>query len=88
MKSTHIDTEGLRESVERRDNTVKVKARRGYAQPGRTMCTLKDTGNGYIAHFHSASSCQQDSFVCMDYSDARHLILALSAFKSDLGFSS
>ena len=50
------------------------------------LCSVKDTGNGYIAKFKSHSSCYQDYYVCLDYAQAYDLILGLSAFKKELGF--
>jgi len=39
-----------------------------------------------VAIFPSNSSARQDYFVCMDYSQARDLVLALSHFQRELGF--
>ena len=53
----------------------------GYAD---VLClNLENTGNGYIAHFPSNSSCRQDNYVCMDYAEAAYLYAALKKFKKD-----
>ena len=43
------------ETVRRKDNVVRVKARSGYNKGVGLLCRLKDTGNGYIAKFPSYS---------------------------------
>jgi len=53
---------------------------------GKVACSLENTGNGFIALFPSNSCTRQDYYVCLDYEQAYTLILALSAFKNDLGF--
>ena len=58
----------------------------GYYSPGNDRCVLTDTGNGFIAFFPSHSSTVQDYYLCMDYSQARDIVLALSKFKRELGF--
>ena len=59
----------------------------GYCQPGQDRCVLTDTGNGFIAFFPSHSSTEQDYYLCMDYSQARDIVLALSKFQKELGFA-
>lgn len=73
--------------VERNDEMATVTQGIGYYQPGNLRCQLTDTGNGYIAFFPSHSSAAQDYYVCMDYSQARDLVLALSKFQKELGFT-
>ena len=75
------------EIVKRVDNVAIVFADKGYYRPGEALCKLEDTGNGFIAYFPSHSSTHQDYYVCFDYSQAYDLILALSAFKKELGFA-
>lgn len=58
----------------------------GYFTPGQDRCVLTDTGNGFVAKFPSHSSTVQDYYLCMDYAQARDLVLGLSAFKKELGF--
>ncbi len=58
----------------------------GYYTPGEDRCVLTDTGNGFIAKFPGNSSTRQDYYVCLDYAQARDIVLALSAFKKELGF--
>lgn len=68
------------------DNVATVVNRQGYHRPDSTAVELTNTGNGYIAHFPAHSSTTQDYYVCLDYAQAYDLILALSAFKKELGF--
>lgn len=75
-----------KETVERIGDESYVKAGEGYNRPGETLCHLENTGNGYIACFPSNSSTRQDYYVCLDYSQAYDLVLALSMFKKELGF--
>jgi hypothetical protein len=75
------------ETVVRKGNKSFVKAvGKDYYPHIDVLCSVKDTGNGYIAKFPSHSSCYQDYYVCLDYAQARDLILGLSAFKKELGF--
>lgn len=69
-----------------RCGTSKVIYGAGYHKPGSVACEVKDTGNGFIARFPAGTSVQQDYFLCMDYDQARNLVIALEAFKKDLGF--
>lgn len=59
-----------------------------HLHPGCTLITteLENTGNGFIACFPAVHSTQQDYYVCLDYSQARDLVLALAEFKQELGF--
>ena len=72
--------------VGRIEDTSFVSQGEGYNYPGETRCIVEDTGNGYIAHFPSNSATRQDYYVCLDYSQARDLVLGLSEFKEELGF--
>ena len=59
---------------------------KGYINRGDIACKVTETGNGFIAKFPANSSVTQDYYVCLDYSQARDLVLALSPFKKTLGF--
>jgi hypothetical protein len=74
------------EHVIRDGDYAVVCAGYGYNKPSNTLCHMEDTGNGYIAHFPSHSVTRQDYYVCLDYAQAHDLVLALSAFKKELGF--
>jgi len=74
------------EIIQRAGDTARLIAGEGYHRVGETLCQVDNTGNGYIAKFPSHSACYQDYYVCLDYSQAYDLILALSAFKKELGF--
>jgi hypothetical protein len=73
------------ELVTRHGDEAVVRGGRGYYDKP-LLCTVENTGNGYIAHFPSHSSARQDYYVCLDYAQAHDLILGLSAFKKELGF--
>jgi hypothetical protein len=72
--------------VERQGDIAEVTTSKGYAWPGETLCKVQNTGNGYIAHFPAPNCMMQDYYVCLDYSQAYDLVLALSMFKKELGF--
>ena len=59
---------------------------KGYPMPGRIACNAEDTGNWFIIKFPAQSHMNQDYYVCLDYSQARDLVLVLSPFKKELGF--
>lgn len=75
------------EIIKRTANVSTVSAGRGYHPSTDVLCTVENTGNGYIAHFPSHSDMRQDHYVCLDYDQAHDLILGLSAFKKELGFA-
>lgn len=79
MKTTEI--------VKRTANVAIVRGGDGYYKSAPPLCIVENTGNGYIAHFPSHSSARQDYYVCLDYDEAYDLILGLSAFKKELGFT-
>ncbi len=58
----------------------------GYRSEGEIAVSVHNTGNGYIARFPAHNCTEQDYYVCLDYGQAYDLILALSAFKKELGF--
>ena len=72
--------------VIRRDDTAIVVKGDGYYRPGEPSVELTNTGNGYIARFPAHNCTRQDYYVCLDYAQAYDLVLALSAFKKELGF--
>ena len=85
MKARYV-SDRCEDVVGRSDEHVTVTQGLGYRDPGILRVQLTDTGNGYIAFFPSNSSTQQDYYICMDYAQARDLVLALSMFKKELGF--
>ena len=85
MKAIYV-SDGTTQIVERQDDIAEVTTGPGYRHPGETICRLQNTGNGYIAYFPATSSTTQDYYVCLDYTQARDLVLGLSMFKKELGF--
>ena len=83
----HVCTEGLIDQVQSDDKRSMVIRGKNYTFPGSVACDLEDTGNGFIARFPSESSAKQEYYVCLDYSQARDLVLALSSFAKTLGFT-
>jgi hypothetical protein len=55
------------------ENTYVLKANAGYTKDVDVLCSIEDTGNGYIANFPSYSSCEQENYICMDYAEADYL---------------
>ena len=82
----HICTEGHIDIVQHIGRHSTVIRGESYNFPGSVGCDVEDTGNGFIARFPSESSAKQDYYVCLDYSQARDLVLALSSFAKTLGF--
>ena len=72
--------------VVRKGDTSTVLNGVGYYSPGEAAVVLKNTGNGYIAKFPAHNCTTQDYYVCLDYAQAYDLVLALSAFKKEMGF--
>lgn len=87
IETIHTSEPGLTDIVRSANDSAEVVRSRGYSRPGEVACICTNTGNGFIAYFPSNNSAQQDYFVCMDYSQARDLVLALSHFQSELGFN-
>ena len=85
MKAIYV-FDGTEQIVERDDDTAEVTTGAGYAWPGQTTCRVQNTGNGYIAYFPARTCMMQDYYVCLDYAQARDLVLGLSMFKEELGF--
>jgi hypothetical protein len=85
MKAIHT-SDNTEQSVFRTDDTAAVITGKGYHHPGELLCRVDNTGNGYIAHFPAPNFTTQDYYVCLDYAQARDLVLGLSMFKKELGF--
>ena len=85
MKAIYT-SDNTEQGVFRMDDTAAVITGKGYRHPGELLCRVENTGNGYIAYFPSHSPTTQDYFVCLDYAQARDLVLGLSMFKKELGF--
>ena len=62
-------------TVKIKEDKVKIIASSGYYGhiTGKSLATMKDTGNGYIIKFKSFSSVKQDNYLCMDYSESEYL---------------
>lgn len=86
LESESYVSDRTEDLVSRRGETSTVTQGSGYRSPGDVRCLLTNTGNGYIAQFPANTCTRQDYFVCLDYSQARDLVLALSMFKTELGF--
>lgn len=74
------------QKVVRYQDTSRVIMGHGYRDKGASSCVVQDTGNGYIVKFPAHNCTTQDYYVCLDYGQAYDLVLALSAFKSEMGF--
>lgn len=85
MKARYV-SDRCEDIVERFEDEVDVTQGFGYRDAGELRCRVFNTGNGYIAMFPGRSSTQQEYYVCLDYAQARDLVLALSMFKEELGF--
>lgn len=57
---------------------VVIQTKDGFVDNNRNLCVVEDTGNGYIAHFPSFTSTQQDHYVCLDYAQAEYLMQAVA----------
>jgi len=80
-------TKDFTETVTRQGAWSFVATGKGYYQPGKLLCCVENTGNGYIARFPGQTSMRQDHYVCLDYAQAVDLIQGLSMFKKELGFA-
>jgi hypothetical protein len=69
--------ESMTTKVTRKDGKIIVRANSGYSQGVNKLCTVKDTGNGFIVKFHSQSSITQPDYHSIDYSHAAYLFMAL-----------
>ncbi len=59
------------------DNLYCLSPLKGYCDHVDILCTVNDTGNGYIAHFPIHASHTQDNYICMDYAEADYLLKLL-----------
>ena len=81
------DSEGNVEVVRTpSENVSQVVRARGFSRPDSIACQLTDTGNGFIACFPAHHCTDQDYYLCMDYDQARSLVLALTPHRQALGF--
>lgn len=87
IKTTHTSEPNLTDIVRSANDNAEVVRSKGYSNPGERACVCRNTGNGFIAFFPSNNSVKQDYYVCVDYSQARDLVLALSHFQRELGFN-
>jgi len=87
IETIHTSAPGLTDIVRSANDNAEVVRSGGYSNPGEQACICRDTGNGFIAFFPSNNSVHQDYYLCMDYSQARDLVLALSHFQRELGFN-
>jgi hypothetical protein len=74
--------ENTSERVFIKDDYCIVAAHKGYSNHVKNLCELKDTGNGYIAYFHTYNCVDQDNYICMDYAEADYLFKALTFLRS------
>lgn len=68
------NTDGIISFTKKEGNVVKYESPNPY---GAVTSSLTDTGNGYIAKFDSKSSTTQDYYICLDYGQAKELMLML-----------
>lgn len=78
-KEEVFEDDGFVETIYQPSEDVFVlKAGAGYSSNVDVLCKLTETGNGYIAYFPSYSLCDQDNYICIDYSEADFLRQLLS----------
>jgi hypothetical protein len=73
----------VNETVKGTEWKVKVISGAGYVEEGRTLCTIKNTGNGFIAKFPSWTNAKQDNYVCLAYDEADYLVKGLTKLMKD-----
>lgn len=81
------DTEGGQQTVYQTGSVTRVIRGAGYQRERSVACELRDTGNGYIVRFPAHNSTEQDAYACLEYAQARELVLALTPHSADLGFA-
>lgn len=81
------DTEGGQQTVYQNGQVTRVIRGAGYQRERSVACELRDTGNGYIVRFPAHNITEQDAYVCLEYAQARELVLALTPHSADLGFA-
>ena len=66
------------------DEEVTIKAKHGFGSEWYpyvdVVCTIKDTGNGFIVHTPSYSPSQQDRYICMGYDEADYIFRGLKKY--------
>lgn len=62
--------------------TIKAKHTKGneWYPYVNVLCTITDTGNGFIVHSLSYSPSQQDHYICMDYCEADYIVKGLKKY--------
>lgn len=75
------DEDGSSVHVVEQGDTYILKTGKGYSSNVNILCLMQDTGNGYIAHFPSYSSCNQDNYICMGYDEAEYIYNLMSFIK-------
>lgn len=83
---TRYISDGTVQETSRCGDIAIVVQGEGYSEPGKVSCSVENTGNGYIARFNAPNCTMQDYYVCLDYAQARDLVLGLAEFKKELGF--
>lgn len=86
MTKTYI-SDNCVDHVDRVENVADVTQGLGYYSKGDLRCRAVNSGNGFIIRYPARNCVTQDYYVCLDYSQARDLVLALSAFQKELGFN-
>lgn len=69
--------ESMTTKVTRKNGKIVVRAGSGYIPGVDKLCTVKDTGNGFVVKFHSHSCTTQPDYHSIDYSHAAYLLMAL-----------
>ena len=73
------DGEQTKEKVETPDGeNYFLWAHEGYCSDVGLLCAVQDSGNGYIFHFPSYSSAEQENYICMDYAEADYVLKLLT----------
>lgn len=70
----------MSEKVKIDEDTIVIKADKGYLPHIDVLCTITDTGNGFIAHFPTYLETMQDNYVCLSYCEADYLVKGLRKY--------
>ena len=66
------------------DNVVTIKAEHDFGSDWYpyvdVVCTIKDTGNGFIVHTPSYLASEQEHYICMDYCEADYIVKGLKKY--------
>jgi len=76
-KKFYVVEEDMITEATKKGSKVKVRAGSGYAQGVDKLCTLKDTGNGFLVKIHSNGPSNDPIYIALDYSHAQYLLIAL-----------